>query len=106
MSRSSRLVALAALALALPVVGCSGGDEVTDADVVEELSTDLETTMGLSASDADCVAERLVDDLGADELRDVDFAADEPPASDQEELAAAVLDARSDCDVDLSTTGR
>lgn len=106
MSRSSRLVALAALALALPVVGCTGGEEVTDADVAEELSTDLQNTMGLSADDADCMAERMVDDLGADELRDIDFAAEDPPEDDQEELAVAVLDALSNCDVDQSTTGR
>lgn len=106
MSRSSRLVALAALALALPVVGCTGGEEVTDADVAEELSTDLQSAAGLSADDADCVAEQMVDEVGADELRDIDFAADEPPEDDQEELAAAVLEALSDCDVDLSTSGR
>lgn len=104
MSRSSRLAALAVLAISLIVSGCSGGDEVTDDDVAEDLSTELQRgPTGLSADDADCVAESLVEQLGADELTDVDFAADEPPEGDREELAAAVQQALSSCEVDLST---
>lgn len=103
MSRSSRLAALAVLALSLTVSACAGGDEVTDDDVAEDLSTELQDgPTGLSADDADCVAESLVEQLGADELADVDFAADEPPEADREELAAAVQQALGDCEIDLS----
>ena len=105
MARSSWLSALAALVLLLSAAACGGGsDDVSDDDVAEELSTALQGEAGgLAADDADCVAGVLVDELGADALQDIDLTADAPPEDDQEAFAAAVLQAITECNVDLST---
>jgi len=108
MARSSWRSAAAALALLVPVAACGGGnDDVSDDDVATDLSIELQGDgVGLNADDADCVADVLVEELGADTLQDIDLTADGPPEDEQEAFAAAVQQAISSCDVDLSTIGQ
>jgi hypothetical protein len=107
MARSSRLGALLLSALLLVVAACGGADERSDDDVAEDLSTQLQgDALGLAADDADCVADALVADLGADAVEDADIAADAPPEGDQEDFVTAVQQAFAECDVDPTTTGQ
>lgn len=96
--------ALGATILALVAAGCAGGD-TSDADVEVRIADQL-TERGLDAEAATCFAEILVDEVGADELRDVDFSAEEPPRALAEELAAAAITASADCDIDASDLDR
>jgi len=72
--RPLRLVA--ALLVALAAVACS--DDAITADQIQE---QLEEA-GLTADQASCAAEAIVDDLDADQIRDLYTADDEADAGD------------------------
>jgi len=100
------LGALAALSLGFGLVAC-GDDEGGDADDLKaELSEEFQDDgAGLDEGDADCFAEVIVDEIGADELADVDFSAESPPAELEDEFAAAAQKAIADCDIDPESLG-
>jgi len=95
------LCALAGPLLALSLTGCGGADEPSTADVKADVSAQLVET-GLEGDQADCFADVVVDELGVDNVRDVDFSADEPPKGQEEEFAAAAVKAIAACEIDLS----
>ena len=46
---------------------------------------------GLDEETADCSAQIVVEDVGVEELQDLDLTADEPPEALQDEFAAALF---------------
>lgn len=96
------LGALAAPLLVLTLAGCGGGGDDSAADVQARISEQF-VDNGLEKGPADCFAEIVVDELGVDEVKDIDFSSDRPPAGLEDELAAAARKALSACDIDLSS---
>ncbi|MFP5255874.1 MAG: hypothetical protein ACLGI8_08515 [Acidimicrobiia bacterium] len=90
--------ALVALLLVATLAACGGDQERStediQADIAEQLAED-----GLDDEAADCVAGVIVDEIGAEELQDVDFSAEEPPADLREDISAATLAAIDECDL-------
>ncbi len=106
MRRTTLLGAAASVCLAFAVAGCGGDDGggSSEADLVDELSETLQTgDGGLDAEAADCYAQIIVDEVGAEALKDIDLTADEPPEELQDEITTAATRAVDECD--LSTTG-
>ena len=98
--RRSGLAALV-LTTSLGLTACgSGSKDKSAADVKEEISAQLQSDGGLAAEAADCFADVIVDEVGAKELNDVDFAAEEPTKALGEDLAGAAISARDKCDID------
>jgi hypothetical protein len=95
------LGALAAPLLALTLTGCSGGKD-SPADVKADVAAQM-VERGFNDQQADCFANIVVDQLGAENVKDLDFSKDDPPAGQEEEYAAAAIKALTDCDVDLSS---
>ncbi len=91
----------AAACLALVTTACGGGDDdKSRADVKEELSRSLQAGgSGFDAEAADCFADIVIDEVGLDEMRDVDLSADEPPVELQDDITAAAQRAADECDL-------
>jgi len=104
--RTRALDATLAVVLFVAVgAGCGGNDDNSPESVRDDLTEDLQSTLGLSKDDADCFAGVLVDEVGAEELAAVDFTADEPPEDLAEEISAAALSAVEDCEIDPASLG-
>jgi hypothetical protein len=101
MRRTPLLAAAACLCLVFAATACGGdSDGDSEADVIDDLSESLQGEgAGLDAEAADCYAEIIVDEVGADALKDVDLAADEPPEELQDEITAAAVRAAEECDL-------
>ena len=95
MHRAARLLG-APLALTLILGACSGGGGDDEADVTADMEEQL-VDQGFTQDEAECIAEVIVDELGTDEINDVDFSLEEPPAELQDEISAASLKALEDC---------
>jgi hypothetical protein len=84
---------------------CSGGAQGDS--VVSSIAAELSADGTLTPEQGECVAQALVDDLGLERILEVtgggDFEDAEP--ADQQEFAAALLDAAGACDVPLSALG-
>lgn len=105
MQRTGRTsAAAAAVVLILGLSGCgdSGGSS-SDAEVKDKIAEQLAEDGALDKDTAECFADVIVDEIGADKLDDVDFSAEEPPEGLQEEFASAAVKAIDDCDLDLSS---
>lgn len=99
MQPRARASVLAALTLVASLAACGGGDQDRSADEIEaDIAAQLEES-GLDEAAATCVAGVIVDEIGVEELQDVDFSAEEPPADLQEEISAATLAAIEQCDL-------
>lgn len=99
------ITALAVLALTAALSGCGSGSSDSDADVEVRVADQL-VEAGLGTDAAGCFAEILIDDVGADVLKDVDFSSEEPPPALAEDLAAAAIRAEADCDIDPGALDR
>lgn len=101
MRRTPLLGAAASLCLVLATTACGGdSDGDSEADIVDDLSQTLQGEgAGLDAEAADCYAEIIVDEVGAEALKDVDLSADEPPEELQDEITAAAVRAAEECDL-------
>jgi hypothetical protein len=91
--------AAASLCLLLGAAACGGDDEDSEADLVEELSQTLQGDGDLDQATADCFAQVVVDEVGVEELQDVDLSAAEPPPELQEAIAAAAVSATEECEL-------
>lgn len=105
MRRTPLTSALAALVVALLVTACGGGGDDDPEDLQADLSEDIQTSLDLNEAQADCFADLLVEEIGAEDLQDVDFSADEPPAGMEEQLTAAARAAIDECDIDPAASG-
>jgi hypothetical protein len=100
MRRTRALAAAASLCLVVAASACSGQDEQSEEELVAEISESLRSGgQGFDEEAADCFAEIVVDEVGVEALRDVDLAADEPPAEIEDELATATIRAADECEL-------
>lgn len=104
MRRSSVLGVSLLLGLGGLVGACSQPKDDPE-DVKADLVTSLEEDGGLTADQAECFADVLIDEVGADELADVDFTADAPPEDLQDDFAKAGQRALEDCDLPDGSAG-
>lgn len=93
------LSALAALVVTLAACGGGGGD--SEAEIKVKVADQLAEN-GLDKKDSTCFAGVLVDEIGVDKLKDVDFSSDEPPAGLEAEFTAAALKALTTCNLDVA----
>lgn len=100
--RASRFLAVP---LVLALAACSGGKETSVSDVKTRVADQLEES-GLDRKAAECFAGEIVDEVGADKVKDVDFSAKEPDAAAAEDIAAAAAKAISVCDLDGGSSKR
>ena len=85
--RPTFVLGAALLGAALVVGGCGGASQdKSDADLGDEAAT--------------CWAEVILDEVGADAVRDLDLTSDAPPAELEDDLARAGQAARATCDLD------
>jgi hypothetical protein len=104
MKRTAGASALAVV-LVLGLGACGGDDGGSEADIKSEIADQLAEDGTLDRETADCFAQVIVDEIGADKLKDVDFSSDEPPEDLQEEFTGAAVKAIDACDLDLSSIG-
>lgn len=84
--------------LVLALAACGGSKETSDEDVTSRVADQLEES-GLDRKAAECFAGEIVDEVGADRVKDVDFSAKEPDPAAAEDIAAAAARAISACDL-------
>lgn len=105
MPPTSLIGALTVASLGLALAACGGGGSGDSAeDIRIELAEQFEEE-GLDADASDCFAGVLVDEIGAEELADVDFSAEEPPEDLQDDFAQAATVAIERCDIDAAELG-
>jgi hypothetical protein len=92
------------VSLVVGLSACGGGKGPSVADVKADVAAQVAAS-GLDKAQSECFADLIVDDMGADKLKDVDFSADKPPKGQEEEFAAAALKALSTCKVDAGSFG-
>lgn len=97
----SATAAAVVVILGLSACGGSGGDS-SDADIKDKIAEQF-VDSGLDKDAADCFADVIVDEIGADKLNDVDFSAEQPPADLADELTSAAAKATDECELDLSS---
>lgn len=105
MRRTPLTGGLAALVAALALAGCGGGGDDGPEEVEADLSEELQSSLDIGEDEADCFANVLVDEIGTEDLQDIDFTAEEPPEGMQERFAAAALTAVDECEIDASAFG-
>lgn len=93
-----RARSLLAVPLVLALAACGGSKETSDEDVTSRVADQLEES-GLDRKAAECFAGEIVDEVGADRVKDVDFSAKEPDPAAAEDIAAAAARAISACDL-------
>ena len=100
--RPTFVLGAALLSAALVAGGCGGASEdKSDADLTADLATALRATdASLGEDAATCWAEVILDEVGADAVRDLDLTSDAPPAELEDDLARAGQAARATCDLD------
>lgn len=91
---------LAAVVVAVIAFMALGGDDDDKSDVRTQLAAQLRGNSDLTDEQADCVANHVVDEIGADRFEDVDFDAEEPPADLADDLFAAAAGGLEPCDID------
>lgn len=97
------LAAVAALAAGLLLAGGDdGGDEERDR-IRRGITGAINDEGDLSAKQANCIADAIIDAVGVDRLKDVDFTAEEPPTDIEDDVANAAFTSLAKCDIDLSS---
>lgn len=100
MRRSPLLGAAAAASLLFTLSACggSGDDELSAADIQKELSATFQSgDDGYTKEQADCYAKLVVEEVGVENLQDVDLSANTPPAEIQDAVAEASARANEAC---------
>lgn len=99
---------LAAVVAAVAAVALGGGDD-DGSDLRAQLASKFrsESEGTLSESDARCVADVYVDELGADAFDGIDLSDPDadPPADLEEEFGRVGFQAVEECDIDLAALG-
>ena len=107
MRRTPLLGAAVSLCLVFGAAACgsdtAGGDDSRET-MVDDLSDTLQKGDDLLSDDeADCLAGAIIDEIGVEELKDVDLTADTPPEDLREQIVAAQPIASEECDVPLNS---
>lgn len=93
------LRALAVALLLIPLAACGNG-KASASEVKAKIATEI-TKEGLDKKTAGCFAGVLIDEIGVDKLRKINFSEAEPMKDIQDEYAAAAIKALTKCDVDM-----
>lgn len=94
---------LVAAAAVVAAIAMGGGDDNGDRDRIRAaMAAEMKSSGDLSQKQAECIADAIIDEVGTDKLKDVDFTADEPPAEIADDVTNALLGSLKDCDVDAS----
>lgn len=102
MRRSIVLGSFFMVTLGLTAGACSS-DKDDPEDFKDELIDEFKAAdLGFTTDQAECSADILIEVVGADELKDIDFSAEEPPEELTDAFATAGAQIASDCDIDLS----
>ena len=100
MSRFSLITTAVAGSLLFTLAACGGGgDEPDEAALQEELSAAFQEDGG-TEEQGDCFAKILIDEVGLEEMADLDLNADAPPAEIEDDLLAATTRAVEECNLD------
>ena len=100
MRRSKALATAASLCFLLGAAACGGDSGQSEEELVDDLSETLQSGgQGFGEKEADCFAKIVVEEVGVEELQDVDITADEPPPELQDEIAKAAVRATDECDL-------
>jgi hypothetical protein len=95
--------ALAAVAVVVAGLLLTGGNKDGDRERIRtELAAQINDGGQLSKDQANCIADAIIDEVGVEKLKDVDFTASEPPAAIADELTAAAFGSLAKCNVDAS----
>jgi hypothetical protein len=95
---------LAAVAVAVIAFLLLGSDD--DSDVRAQMASAIENDTDLSASQAECVADLIVDEAGEDTFADTDFTAEDPPDEFVEAFVKIGIDEVLEaCDLDEAAFG-
>lgn len=95
---------LAVVAIVVAALLLGGGSD-DDEDIRGQLASELKSGSGLSQGQAECVADAVVDELGEDRFKGVDFSAEEPPPGLADDLFTAAFDSAEQCNLDPSDFG-
>jgi hypothetical protein len=97
---------LAAVIIAVVAFLLLGGDDESDRDRIQaDMVAQLQDESELSDDQAECIADAIIDDLGTERLKDVDFSADEPPDDLADDYFSAAMASLETCDIDPSEFG-
>lgn len=97
---------LAAVIIAVVAFLLLGGDDKGDRDRIHaDMVSQLQDNNDLSDDQAGCIADAIIDDLGTERLKDVDFSADEPPDELADDYFSAAVDSLDTCNIDPSEFG-
>lgn len=103
MTRYPRLATTAAAILVLGATAgaCAGAGEKSESDLKGDLTEEIrDDNPDLDEEQADCLAEVIIDVVGVDALREVDFDAEDPGADLGPQLVEAAREARDRCELD------
>lgn len=79
-----------------------GGDR---ARIRAAMASQIRQDSELTKAQAECVADAVIDEMGTEKLKDVDFSADEPPEAIADDLFKAAFASLEKCDIDPDTFG-
>jgi hypothetical protein len=97
MPRTRHLAAAAATVL---LVACSGSSEPDEDELRDQLTEQLhDGGEGFSEEASECFADILIEEIGVEELQDVDLTASAPPEDLEDEIATATVRAADECDL-------
>ncbi|MGV3757944.1 MAG: DUF2510 domain-containing protein [Actinomycetota bacterium] len=107
-SKKGFLIGLGLLVLIALGVGAFlllGGDDDDDRERIHAgLVSAFNEDDTFTDAQADCLADHIIDELGEDRLKDVDFSADDPPADLEDDLFAAADSGLEACEIDMFGT--
>jgi len=104
-SKKGLLIGVGLLAAVAAVVAAVALRDDGDSDrdrIRAAMAAEMTASGDVSQEQADCLANAVIDDLGTDKLKDVDFSADEPPAEIADALSTSVIGSLEACNVDAS----
>lgn len=97
---------LAAVAAAVAAFLLLGGDDDGDRDRIRgEMAAQIRSDSDLTNAQAECMADAIIDEIGTERLKDVDFSADDPPEGLADDFFKAALASLEKCNVDESLFG-
>jgi hypothetical protein len=99
MPRPTLLVATAALAL-LGLGACANDRGADSEDEIRDALTARFEDDGLTAEQAECFANLVIEEVGVEDLKDAEAGDEAPPDDQQEAYATAATRAVDECEID------